>query len=57
MPGTNLVPKIKTVKNPIIRKKRKYYQNKLKLESNSKTKNFFQTFNEMRGKEKKFQVT
>ena len=34
----------KIVKNLIIRKKRKYYQNKLMLESNCKTKNFFETF-------------
>ena len=43
----------KIVKNLIIRKKRKYYQNKLMLESNCKTKIFFETFKEMSGKGKK----
>ena len=42
----------KIVKNLIIRKKRKYYQNKLMLESNCKTKTFFETFTEMSGKRK-----
>ena len=43
----------KNVKNLIIRKKRKYYQNKLMLESNCKMKTFFETFKEMSGKGKK----
>ena len=43
----------KIVKNLIIGKKRKYYQNKLMLESNCKTKTFFETFKEMSGKGKK----
>ena len=34
----------KIVKNLITRKKRKYYQNKLILESNCKTKTFSRTF-------------
>ena len=42
----------KIVKKLIIRKKRKYYQNKLILESNCKTKTFFETFKEMSGKGK-----
>ena len=42
----------KNVKNLIIRKKTKYYQNKLMLESNCKTKTFFENFKEMSGKGK-----
>ena len=42
----------KIVKNLIIRKNRKYYQTKLMLESNCKTKTFFEYFEEMSGKGK-----
>ena len=41
----------KIVKNVIICKKQKYYQNELMLESKCNTKTFFETFKEMSGKE------
>ena len=53
MPGISIVPKIKLSKTLSSVNNKKYYQNKLMLESNCKTKTFFETFKELSGKGKK----